>query len=365
MIKPKMSATVSVVKLSDSVLEFFKTNTRQSIKIKVENDDILKLVLSLDGSKNLDEISKENNIDIESLSDFIHFLAKNGLLDHVVPSDDFIQFDEFRRPIYFLNDYAKSHENLLDYWNKLINATVMVIGLGAVGSWVVCNLVQSGVRKFILIDPDRVDISNLHRQFGFSENQVGAFKVDAMEERLKKYNPSVNVIKCYEFLDETMLNQFDDLKIDLMINCADHPNVDLTSRWVGEYGMKQKIPHIVGGGYNLHLSLIGETVIPGKTACVRCFEKQLQDENKIDKKVVKKMMVKNRKIGSFGPMCSLIASMIGMEAIKVITGCTKPANINRRGEFNIYTMDITYHNYSKIKECEWCGEKGKYRDYRG
>ena len=76
-----------------------------------------------------------------------------------------------------------------------------------------------------------------------------------------------------------------------------------------ELAMPRGIPHIVGGGYNLHLSLIGQTVIPGETACVKCFERQLERENEIDPTRVKKLQVPNRKVGSLGPLCALNASM--------------------------------------------------------
>lgn len=191
-------------------------------------------------------------------------------------------------------------------------------------------------------------------------SDIGLKKADVLEKRLKEYATDINITKCYDFLDENTLNQFDDTDIDLIINCADKPTVDMTSLWIGEYGMKRNIPHIVGGGYNLHLSLIGQTVMPNKSACVKCFQMQLEAQNKIDPNRVKKLAVKNRKVGSFGPMCSMIASMIGMEAIKILSGCTIPTNINRRGEFDIYSMDITYNEFSRRVDCEWCGKKGRY-----
>ena len=48
--------------------------------------------------------------------------------------------------------------------------------------------------------------------------------------------------------------------------------------------------------------------------------------------------------------------MVGMEAIKVLSGKIKPDNINRRGEFNIYDMGISYKDFDKLDDCEWCGE---------
>ena len=358
--KPKLCATVSVVKINDSILEFFKSNTRQQVRIKVSNDEILKIVSGFDGSKTIKEIAKANTVSCEELKTLIEFLKTKGILDNVTPNGDFYKYDKFRRTINFLSDFAVSHENLLDIWNNIQKSCVMVIGLGAVGSWVAANLVESGIEKLILMDADEIEISNIHRQFGYKENDVGKKKVDVLAGRLKDYNEDIEILKSYKFLDSEILEEFNDQEINLIINCADKPNVDTTSLWIGEYSMKRGIPHIVGGGYNLHLSLIGQTVLPGKSACVKCFQKHLEEINTIDTNRVKKLVVKNRKMGSFGPMCSIIASMIGMEAIKILTKSIMPANINRRGEFDIYDMNIKYKQFERRDDCEWCGEKGLY-----
>lgn len=358
--KPKLSSTISVVKISDSILEFFKTNTRQQLRIKVEDDAIMNIVLSLDGSKTVEEIAIEHDVKKQDLDKLLKYLETNGILDAVGEKTDFVEYERFRRPIHFLSEYASSHNELVNIWNSIRNSRVLIIGLGAVGSWVACNLCQSGVNNFILMDADVVEITNIHRQFGYRESDIGRLKTDALEEKLKEYNPAVNVIKENIYLDSNSLHKLDNISIDLIVNCADKPNVDTTSLWVGEYSMERNIPHIVGGGYNMHLSLIGQTVIPGQSACVKCFEKKLEEENRIDSSKVKKLNVKNRKVGSFAPMCTMIASMVGMEAIKVLSKKIAPSNVNRRGEFNIYTMDISYKAYERRADCAWCGKKGKY-----
>ncbi len=362
--KPKLKSSVSVVRINETILEFFKTNTREQVRLKLSDDNILNivssLVSSLDGEKNIDEIANEFKIDEDSLVKLLEYLLKKGILDCVSPQSDFIEYEKFRRVINFLSDFSYSHENLVEYWENIRNSRVLIIGLGAVGTWVASNLVQSGVQSLVLMDNDIVEVSNLHRQFGYNEKSIGQKKIDVLNQHLVKYNPNLEVLKFDKFLDGDVLSLLDDIKIDLIINCADKPNVDTTSLWVGEYGMKRNIPHIVGGGYNLHLSLIGQTVIPNKSACVKCFEKQLEEDNSIDSTRVKKLVVKNRKVGSFGPMCAIIASQIGMESIKVLSKCIMPANINRRGEFDIYTMNITYKNFLKREDCDWCGKHGKY-----
>jgi len=358
--KPKLSSTVSVVKINDRILEFFLTNIRQQVRIRVEDDTILNIVTSLDGQRSVEEIADQYDVKIDELTALLEYLRSKGILDNVEPKKDFSSYDRFRRVIHFLADYSHSHNHLIAMWERIQGSCVLIVGLGAVGSWVAVNLVQSGVRTIVLMDEDVVDVSNLHRQFGYTETDVGRKKVDVLEERIHFYSKDVKVIKEYRNLDAHALHVFDENHIDLIINCADKPTVDDTSLWIGEYAMGRGIPHIVGGGYNLHLSLIGQTIIPGQSACVKCFQRTLEEENTIDPARVKKLSVKNRKIGSFGPMCSMIASMVGMEAIKVLSGDIKPSNINRRGEFDIYSMDIKYKTYNRRDDCEWCGKSGKY-----
>lgn len=357
---PKLNSTVSVVKINDQILEFFLTNIRQQVRIKVDSDLILEIVTSLDGTRTPEVIAAEYGIELDELNTLLDFLRNKGILDNVDPKADFEKHEQYRRVIHFLAEYSHSHSHLLEMWKNIRQSTVLIVGLGAVGSWVACNLAQSGVGSLILMDKDTIDATNLHRQFGYKNTDVGRLKADALEDRIHAFSQDIKVIKECSFLDSTALHVFDNYQIDLIINCADKPTVDDTSLWIGEYAMNRGIPHIVGGGYNLHLSLIGQTVIPGRSACVNCFKKTLEEENHIDPTKVKKLLVKNRKVGSFGPMCSMIASMIGMEAIKVLSKEIMPSNLNRRGEFDIYNMDITYKDFERRNDCEWCGEHGKY-----
>lgn len=356
---PRLSPSVSVVPLGDGVVEFFKTNTRHQVRLRTPDDTILRIVNGLDGTRSTDEIAAEHGATAQSVASLLSYLERNGILDNVEPSSDLDAYEVFRRPISFLQDFSTSHEHLVRMWCALRSARVVVVGLGAVGSWVACCLVQTGVRRLVLVDPDVVELSNLHRQLGYRTADVGRPKVDALADALGKYRPDLEIERCPVELGEGSLERIEG-DVGLVINCADKPTVDQTSKWVGEYCMPRGIPHIVGGGYNLHLSLIGQTVIPGRTACVRCFERQLERDNEIDPARVKKLQVPNRKVGSLGPLCALNASMVAMEAVKVLTGCAEPANANRRGEFDVTTMDVSYTAYERLDDCDWCGEHGKY-----
>ena len=364
--RPKLRSSVSVISLNNNIVEFFLTNTRRQVRIKVENKEILDLVLNLDGKMTFNEIAEKYRFDEETKKYFLNFL-KYLERKAIIRDLDFNLSEDcyhYRRVINFLDDFSTSLEETIEMWSNIKDSHVVIIGLGAVGTWVSALLAQNGIGKLTIIDNDTVDITNLHRQFGFSENDIGLLKTDVIEKRLKEYNNSIQINKINSFLDDKLLDKAINEKTDLIINCADNPNVDTTSLWVGAYCMRKNIPHIIGGGYNLHLSLIGQTILPYKSACVKCFEKELNRVNEIDTNKLRKLNIKNRKIGSFGPMCSIISSMIGMETVKVLSKKIVPDNLNRRGEFNIYDMNIKYHNIHKDEECEWCGKNGIYEKYR-
>ena len=72
--RPKLRSTVSVVPLKNNIFEFFLSNIRRSFKVKVKNDKIIDLILSLDGKLTLDEIIAKYEMDTETQEYFINFL---------------------------------------------------------------------------------------------------------------------------------------------------------------------------------------------------------------------------------------------------------------------------------------------------
>lgn len=95
---------------------------------------------------------------------------------------------------------------------KLNKSKVAVFGIGGVGSYVVEGLARAGVGKFVLIDKDKVDITNLNRQIIATHKTVGKSKVEVSKERILDINPNAEVEIYEEFfmpenegiLDETV-----------------------------------------------------------------------------------------------------------------------------------------------------------------
>ena len=352
----RLRASVALV-YNNGVLNLFKTNTRENLFLEIDYEKIIDLLFSFNGEKSIEKISNEKEININILINLVKFLNKKNILIEIDKKYPSKLVEERYRIINFLEDYCYKTSEVLNKIENLKTKNVLIVGMGAVGSWIVDLLARDGVENFIIVDDDKVEISNLHRQNLYFEEDIGEYKVDCIEKRLKEINPNIKIIKIYKKLTENFFNNFN-YKCDLVINCADFPSVDFTTNIIGEYCMDNKIPHIIGGGYNLHLTLIGQTVLPYKSACYKCFDKKLKSINEIEIKGLKKLHREKRKIGSFPPLSTIAASVSALDAFKILCELDDyVVNSSKRIEFRIKEMDFEIMQIPRDNQCIVCGKE--------
>ena len=80
-----------------------------------------------------------------------------------------------------------------DNLNKIKTKTILIVGVGGVGGYVVTSLARSGVENIIIIDYDKVDITNINRQIIALHSTIGKLKVEVLKERIKDINPNCQV----------------------------------------------------------------------------------------------------------------------------------------------------------------------------
>jgi tRNA A37 threonylcarbamoyladenosine dehydratase len=103
---------------------------------------------------------------------------------------------------------------------KLQNAKVAIFGIGGVGSFVVEGLVRTGVSNFLLVDDDKVCLTNLNRQIIATRKTVGKPKVEVAKERILDINPNANVETCQEFFMPDSKEILDDT-VDYIVDAVD------------------------------------------------------------------------------------------------------------------------------------------------
>jgi adenylyltransferase/sulfurtransferase len=147
---------------------------------------------------------------------------------------------------------------------NLKKARILVAGAGGLGSAILTYLAVAGVGKIRVIDGDIVELSNLNRQVLHSDKDIGRSKVDSAKEKLEALNPDISVEAIKEIITK-------DNVFELV---GDYPIVDAmdnlpTRLLLNRVAVKKNLPLFHGAVYGFEGR--ATTVIPGKTACLRCL----------------------------------------------------------------------------------------------
>jgi molybdopterin/thiamine biosynthesis adenylyltransferase len=187
------------------------------------------------------------------------------------------------------------------------NNRVLIVGIGGLGAPAAAALVRGGVQSITLLDPDPVELSNLPRQLLYAIDDIGTPKVVAAARRLKEINPAVRIeTRRLELVDanaDEIIREY-----GFVIDATDNPAAKflINDRCVG-----LRIPFVYGGV----LGMTGQamTVLPGRSACLRClFEEPPEDEE----------IASCRDAGIIGPAAGAIGEAQAAEAMRWIRGET-------------------------------------------
>ncbi len=123
-----------------------------------------------------------------------------------------------------MTDWLQRSELLIkqEGLEKLKNASVLVVGLGGVGSFAAEFLARASVGNMTIIDGDIVDITNINRQLPALHSTIGKDKVEIVAERILDINPEINLVKMNEFLSpERMEEILENTRFDYVLDCID------------------------------------------------------------------------------------------------------------------------------------------------
>ena len=140
----------------------------------------------------------------------------------------------------------------------LKNKTILVLGLGGVGGYVTESLARCGIGHLILVDYDKVDITNINRQIIATYSNIGKLKTDCFKERIKDINKDCEVTVLNIFYGEDNKDILFKNNIDYIIDCCDSLN---SKKILIEEAYKRNIPIIscMGTGNKFHPELFSIT----------------------------------------------------------------------------------------------------------
>lgn len=104
---------------------------------------------------------------------------------------------------------------------KIQNTTVLIIGLGGVGGYALESLIRTGIKKIIIVDYDKVEITNINRQITATIHTINQYKTDAWEDRIQDINPDCEIIKIKELINENNIDLLLQYQPDYIIDACD------------------------------------------------------------------------------------------------------------------------------------------------
>lgn len=150
---------------------------------------------------------------------------------------------------------------------SLLKGSVLVVGVGGLGSWVSELLVRAGVGRIRIVDDDSVEISNIHRQAMYTEGDATArrLKIEAAGKRLREIDSNVEVEMIYGRMDRLTAEKLMQ-DVDVVVDGTDN----FETRFIlNDCAMKLSKPWVFAGVLGTKAQMM--TVIPGKTPCLRCL----------------------------------------------------------------------------------------------
>jgi adenylyltransferase/sulfurtransferase len=188
--------------------------------------------------------------------------------------------------------------------DALSAARVLLVGVGGLGSPAALALAEAGVGTLGLVDPDRVELSNLPRQLLYDEQDVGRRKVDAARARLAREHPALRIeTRAARFAASSAawLSEF-----DVVLDGTDGAAVKLA---LNDAAVATGVPLVHAGASGLRAQLL--TVLPGRSACLRClFEDGSAAEDEPACTAA----------GILGPVVALAGGLAAAEALRLLTG---------------------------------------------
>jgi adenylyltransferase/sulfurtransferase len=223
---------------------------------------------------------------------------------------------------------------------KLLQAKVLLVGAGGLGSPAAYYLAAAGVGTLGIIDNDVVDISNLQRQILHANDRVGTPKVESAKKTLEALNPDVKVIPYQAKLtSENIMEIIKDYNL-VVDGCDNFP----TRYLVNDACVLTGKPNVHGSIFQFE----GQATVfyPGKGPCYRCLYPEPPPAE---------MAPSCAEAGVLGVLPGLIGVIEALEAIKIILG-KGDTLVGRLVHFNTLTMEINTLKLRRDPSCPVCGD---------
>jgi adenylyltransferase/sulfurtransferase len=188
---------------------------------------------------------------------------------------------------------------------KLIDATVLIVGMGGLGCPAAMYLAAAGVGHLIIADDDLVELTNLQRQVAHSQSMIGEPKVVSAQQTLLGLNPDLKITALQKRLEGSELSEAVG-RADLIVDACDN----FTTRFeINSACIEHGKPLVSGAAIRMEGQVAVFDSRNPTSPCYQCLYSQGDDEN-----------ASCSENGVMAPLVGIIGAVQAMEAIKLLTG---------------------------------------------
>ena len=188
---------------------------------------------------------------------------------------------------------------------KLLNSSVLIVGAGGLGSPVAIYLAALGIGKIGIIDKDKIEISNLHRQVIFTTHDLKKNKSSIAIKKIKKINPDIKVESFNKILNAKNINNIAK-NYDLIVDGSDNFRTRFT---INDYCLKTKKILVSGAISKFDGQVYTFNFSNKKSPCLRCFIPTMPTNPDVDNCEYE---------GVLGPLGGIIGSIQANEVVKEV-----------------------------------------------
>ena len=220
----------------------------------------------------------------------------------------------------------------------LRDSSVVVIGLGGLGSIAALYLAGAGIGRLVLADRDRVEASNLHRQILYRSEDLGRPKTQAARERLQALNPEVEYALHEGKLDAQILDALA-AEADVVLDCTDN----FPTRFaINAACVRARKPLVSGAAIRFEGQL---AVFDARQKGAPCYACLFPGEGEASETC--------EEAGVLGPVVGTIGSLQALAAIRLLLG--QGTDVSRLQIWNAAAMSWRTLTVAKDPHCKVCG----------
>jgi molybdopterin-synthase adenylyltransferase len=351
--RPRIKRTLELVTSAGGDVYILRPTEDADLRIERPDETTRALLGALDGTRTLAEL--ERDFGSSRAHDALAELSELGLVEDA--ADDARVSARVRarydRQLRYFSDLATNETAASEYHRRLSTARVAVLGVGGLGSWASYALACCGVGELVLVDGDRVEVSNFNRQILYRERDIGRLKVEAAADALAEFDSCCRLEPVARRLDGVDAVREVAQRADFVVSGADWPAHDI-ERWVNAACFELGVPFI-SMSHSPPVARVGPLYVPGVTGCFECQETAYRAAFPLYDELVEQRRGRESQAATLGPVCAFAGGQVALEAVHQLTGICPPATLGRSHVYDLRTMSVSSEAVPRLPDCPVCG----------